>query len=102
MVMISEMIVSLVICGIFPLLPGFCETVAAIDGPVSFGFERNLRFLSTVCAGGGEVFPRTTGGGLSVVAASLAALRLVLETALGIKFLLTAGEDEFRATFLTV
>jgi len=139
MVMISEMTVSLVICGmkyslearrlpqasdyrvcaspaltLWPsllsaiggvlwlfLVPCLCKAVAAIDGSVGLGFERYLRFVSTVSANGGEVFPRTTGGGLSVVAAGLAALRLVLETALGIKFLLTAGEDEFRATFLT-
>jgi len=83
------------------LLPRFREAVAAIDRPVGFGFERNLRLISALGANSREVFPRTARGSLSAVSASFAALRFILKAAFGVELLLAACEHELRATFLT-
>jgi len=105
---ISAMTVSFVICVIamnppvtYDLLSCLRETVAAINRPVGFRLERDLSLVATVGADCREVLPGAARCGFSVVATCLAALGFVLETALGIKLLLAAGEHELGAAFFT-
>jgi len=83
------------------IISGLCETVTAVYRPVSLRLERYTCVATAIGADGSEVFPRPTGGGFSVVAAGFAALRLILETALVVKLLLSACEYELFAAFLT-
>ena len=73
------------------------EALAAEHGTVGLGLEGNLGLAAAACAGGGEELTRAAGGVLASVTAGLAALRLVLEAALCVEFLLTGGENEFVA-----
>ena len=70
------------------------EAFAAIDGTVGLGFKRDAGFTAAVGADRGEVFPGSAGGVLAGVTAGFAALRLVLETALGVKLLLAGRKNE--------
>jgi hypothetical protein len=81
------------------LLSCFREAVTAIDWPVGFWLKRDLRLVSTFCANSSEVFPWTTSGSFSIVAARLASLRFVLEATLGVKLLLATCEYELCTTF---
>ena len=74
------------------------EAIGAVDRPVGLGLKGNLRLTAAGGAGRGEVFSGTTGSVLAGVAASLAALGLVLEASLCIELLLTGSEHEFLAT----
>ena len=75
------------------------EAFAAIDGSIALGLEGHSGLLAASGASGGEILSGATGGSFSGVAAGLAALGLVLEATLGIKFLLTGGENKFIAAF---
>jgi len=76
------------------------EAIAAVDGPIGFGLEGHTSFLAAASTNSGEVLAGATSGILAGVAAGLATLGLVLETALSIKLLLTGGEHELLPTFL--
>ena len=77
------------------------EAVAAVDGTIRLRLKGNTSFAAAGSAGRGKVLSGTTGRSLAGVAASLAALGLVLEASFCVEFLLTGGENEFLATFLT-
>ena len=77
------------------------EAVAAVDGTIGLRLKGNTSFAAAGSAGRGEVLSGATGRGLAGIAASLAALGLVLEASFCVEFLLTGGENEFLATFLT-
>jgi hypothetical protein len=79
------------------LLPDLSEALAAVNGTIRLGIEGDLRLTAAASASGSEILPRTTGSGLTSVSAGLAALGLVLETALCIELLLTGSEHEFLA-----
>ena len=74
------------------------EAIAAINGTVGLGLKRHLGLAAASRANSGEILAGTAGSVLASVAAGLAALGLVLETALSIKLLLTGGEHELIAT----
>ena len=74
------------------------EALTAVHGTVRLGLERNLRLTAAGGAHGGEILTGAAGGVLAGVTAGLAALGLVLETALSVKLLLTGGEHELLAT----
>ena len=74
------------------------EALAAENGTVGLGLEGNLCLTAATSAGSGEELTGATGSVLTSVAASLAALGLVLEAALCVEFLLTGGEHELVAT----
>ena len=76
------------------------EAIAAVDRTVGLGLEGNLGFAAAACAGCGEILSGTTSCILASIAAGLAALRLILEAALSIEFLLTGSEHELGAAFL--
>jgi hypothetical protein len=72
------------------------KALAAIDGTVIFGKERNLSFFATACTDGIMHLTGSVGTiGLVGLTAVFAARGLVLETLLGIEFLLTSGESKF-------
>jgi hypothetical protein len=71
--------------------------LAAEDGAVSLGLERNSGFATATGTDTGEELTGTTGSILASVTAGLAALGLVLEATLCVEFLLTGGENEFVA-----
>ena len=73
------------------------EALAAEHGTVGLGLEGNLCLAAAASAGSSEELTGTTGSVLAGVAASLAALGLVLEAALCVELLLTGGEHEFLA-----
>ena len=77
------------------------EALAAVNRSVVARLERNLCFLTAVCAYGGEHFFRFLGAVLSLVTACFASLGLVLEASFRVEFLLTCGENEFVAAFFT-
>ena len=79
------------------LLSHLRKALAAVDGTVRLGLERNLRLAAAGSADSREELTRTAGGVLASVAAGLAALGLVLEAALCIKLLLTGGKNKFFA-----
>jgi len=79
------------------LLTHLGEAVAAVNRTVRLGLEGNLGLAAAGSADSGEVLARAAGGVLAGVTASLAALRLVLEAALGVKLLLTGGKHELLA-----
>ena len=74
------------------------EAVAAVNGTIGLRLKGNTSFAAAGSAGRGEVLSGATGRGLAGIAASLAALGLVLEASFRIEFLLTSGENEFCST----
>lgn len=80
------------------ILAHLSEAFAAVHGSVRSGLKGNLCFATASSAGSGEVLSGATGGILSSVTASLAALGLILEASFSIEFLLTGGEHELVAT----
>ena len=74
------------------------KALATVDRTVRLRLKRNLGLAATGSADSGEVLAGTTGSGLAGIAAGLAALGLVLETALSVELLLTGGEHELLAT----
>ena len=83
------------------LLTHLGEALAAIDRTVGLGLKGNLGLAAAGSANSGEVLAGTAGSVLASVTAGLAALGLVLEAALSVELLLTGGEHELLATFLT-
>jgi hypothetical protein len=77
------------------------KAITAINRSVGFGLEGNLGFSAASSANSRKIFSRSSGGILAVIAAGFAALRLVLEAALSIELLLSGGEYELLAAFLT-
>jgi len=73
------------------------EALAAVNGAIGLGLERNPSLAAAVGAHSSEVLTGTTGGVLASVTAGLAALGLVLETTLCVELLLTGGEYELLA-----
>ena len=82
------------------LVPHLGEALAAIDRTVGLGLKRNASLAAAGSAGSGEELTRTACSVLARVTAALAALRLVLETALCVKLLLAGGEHELLTAFL--
>ncbi len=70
------------------------KALAAIYRAVRLRLERNASLAAACSTGSGEELTRTASSVLACVAAALAALRLVLETALCVKLLLASGEHE--------
>ena len=66
------------------------EALAAVNGTVGLGLKRNPGLTAAGSAGSGEILTGAAGRSLAGVAAGLAALGLVLETALRVELLLTA------------
>ena len=81
------------------LLSHLGKALAAVNRAIRLGFEGNLCLAAACCAGRSEELAGTTGCVLACVAAGLAALGLILEAALCVKFLLTCGEHELLTTF---
>jgi len=77
-----------------------CIALAAVYGSVVGRLERNLCFLTALCANGREKLLLRSGCVLSCVSASLASLRLVLESSFSVEFLFASRECEFSAAFL--
>ena len=73
------------------------EALAAVNGAIGLGLEGNLGFAAATGTGSSEELTGTTGIVLTGITAGLAALGLILETALCVEFLLTGGENEFVA-----
>jgi hypothetical protein len=75
-----------------------CKAVAAVDGTVAAGLERNLAFLAAL---GADCIVHhalgTSSDTLAGCTAGSAALGLVLEAALCVELLLTGGENELVA-----
>lgn len=82
------------------LFPHCRKALAAVYGSVVVGLERNLCLFAAVCANCSEHLAVRLGCILTVVTASLASLRLILESLFGIKFLLTCGKDEILTAIL--
>jgi hypothetical protein len=76
------------------------KAIAAVHRTVGLGLEGHFGLAAAVGADSGEVLPGTAGSVLASVTAGLAALRLVLEAALGIELLLTGGEHELLTALL--
>jgi len=76
------------------------EAIAAVNGTIGLGLEGNLGLAAAGSAGSGEILSGTTSCVLASVAASLAALGLILEASFSIELLLTGGENEFCAALL--
>ena len=74
------------------------EAIAAVNGTIGLGLEGNLCLATASGANSSEELAGTTGSVLASVAASLAALGLILETALSVELLLTGGEHELVTT----
>ena len=74
------------------------EALAAVNGTIGLGLKGNLGLAAAGSTGSGEVLAGATGSGLAGVTAALAALGLILETALSVELLLTGGEHELLAT----
>ena len=81
------------------LLTHTSEAVAAVDGTIGLGLEGNLSLAAAGCASSSEILTGATSSSLASVTASLAALGLILEPALGVELLLTSGEHELLTTF---
>ena len=83
------------------LLLFISEAVAAVYGTVGARLEGNLAGLSALCADSVEHLAcAVVGSVFTLCAAFLAALGLVGEALLGIKFLLAGSESEFLSAFL--
>ena len=76
------------------------EAVAAIDRAVIARLEGNLAGLAAVGADSVEHLARRAGDAFAGIAAGFAALGLVGEALLGVKLLLTGGENEFLSAIL--
>ena len=76
------------------------KALAAVYGAVSLGLKGNLSFLAASCAGCGEELSGAVALLLTSIAASLAALGLVLEAALCVELLLSCCEYELCSAFL--
>ena len=75
------------------------EALAAIDGTVALGNERNSGGFAALGANGLILLTGSgSTGGLAGVTALLAAGGLVLETLFSVEFLFAGGEHEFGAT----
>ena len=75
-----------------------CKAVAAVDGTVAAGLERNLAFLAALRAN--CIVHNALGTSSDTLAgctAGSAALGLVFEAALCVELLLTGGENELVA-----
>ena len=83
------------------LLTHLGEAVAAVNGTVRLGLERNLSLTTTGSAHRGKILTGAASSVLAGITAGLAALGLVLEAALGIELLLTSGEGELVATLFS-
>ena len=68
------------------------EALAAVNGSVAGRLEHKLCLAAALAAGSDEVLTLASFRVLLLVAASLAALRLVLEALFSIELLLTYGE----------
>ena len=79
------------------VLAHFGEAIAAIHRTIGLGLKGNLGLATASGADSGEVLTGTASSVLASVAAGLATLRLILEAALSIEFLLTGGENELVA-----
>ena len=79
------------------LLSHLGKALAAVNRAIRLGFEGNLCLAAACCAGRSEELAGTTGCVLACVAAGLAALGLVLESALCVEFLLTGGKNKLIA-----
>ena len=73
------------------------EALAAVNGSVAAGLESELSFAATLGANCHEILALASLSILSLVAACLAALRLILEALFSIELLLARREDEFLA-----
>ena len=80
----------------------FAETIAAVDGAIVFGLERNLGFLAAFRADDGKHLAGLSAVAIAFafVAAVSATYGLILEAALLIKFLFARAEDEFFSAVL--
>jgi hypothetical protein len=78
----------------------FGKALAAIHRTVALGLKGHTSFTTAGGAGSREEFTGTTRSIFTGVTAGLAALGLVLEATLSVKFLLTGSEHEFVSTFL--
>ena len=81
------------------LLSHLSKALAAINRTIGLGLERNLCLAAACCANCCKELTGTTSRILACIAASLAALRLILEAALCVEFLLTSGENELVSAF---
>jgi hypothetical protein len=75
------------------------KAVTAIYRSVRLGLEGNSCLSAACSTGSGKELAGTACVVLAGVAAGLATLGLILESALCIKFLLTSGKHEFCSTF---
>ena len=87
--------------GLLSALLGRCIAFAAVYRSVVGRLERYLGFLATLRANCCKELSGSLARILSCISAGLASLRLVLESALRIKLLLTGGEHEFGTAVLT-
>ena len=76
------------------------KTSAAIYRSVVGRLEDNLSYTTAICTSCFEVFARSLSCVLLSIAASLAALGLVLEALFLVEFLLSCGENELVSAFL--
>jgi len=78
------------------------EALAAVDGTIVAGLERDLRGCAALCANRVEHLALLTAAtlGLTVGTACLAADGLVFEAFLRVEFLFTGGENEFCTAVL--
>jgi hypothetical protein len=79
----------------------FCETFAAVNGPVVAGIERNLRFAAAVSAGSDKSF-LVSGRRFLSVTARFAALRLVYEAFFIVELLFTLSENKVCSAILAL
>ena len=77
-----------------------CKALAAVNGTVGLGLERNTSFAAAGSAGGSEELSGSAGRVLAGVTAGFAALGLILEASLSVELLLAGGEHELVAAFL--
>ena len=84
--------------GLSALLSHLSEALAAVDGTVRLGLERNLCLTTASGASSGKELAGTARSVLAIVAAALATLGLILETALSVKLLLASGKNELVTT----
>lgn len=73
------------------------EALTAVNGSVAGRLERKLCFAAAFAAGSDEVLTLASFSILSLVAASLTALGLILEAFFSIELLLTCCEHKFLA-----
>ena len=77
-----------------------CIALAAINRAILTRTERNLCFLTAVCAGSSEILALSLTGILSCITASLALLRIICKALLCIKLLLAGGEYELLSALI--